>query len=153
MNVVPGPWPGLALELSRWLDATVEEVYEAFTDPVLLRQWWGPRDFVIETLEFPAVEGEDYRVELRAPDGSRFAHVGTFREVRPPRRLSYSWVWVEGPLQRGEMLVELDFRAERGGTRVDLRHSGFESQASRDAHYGWPDSFDRIEHWLAEGRG
>ncbi len=150
MNVVAGPWPGLALELSRWFPSPVGTVFAAFTDADRLRQWWGPRDFTIEEIDFPAVEGEGYRVALRSPDGSRFVHVGEFLEVVPPSRLSYSWRWIEGPLQREEMLVELEFVDERGGTRVDLRHSRFVDETSRSAHGGWPDSFDRFEEWLAE---
>lgn len=151
MSVVAGPWPGLALELSRWFEAPVGTVFTAFTDAARLRQWWGPRDFVIEEIEFPAVEGASYRVALRAPDGSRYVHVGEFLEVLPPSRLSYSWRWVEGPLQREEMRVELRFTGERDGTRVDLRHSRFADEASRRAHGGWPDSFDRFAAWLAGG--
>jgi len=137
-----------ALELNRWFSAPVDDVFAAFTKPELLRQWWGPRDFVIEEITFPAVEGESYRVSLRAPDGSRYAHVGHFLEVTPPARLTYSWRWLEGPLQRGETLVELSFHAESGGTRVELRHSRFVDAGSRDAHRGWPDSFDRLAEWL-----
>lgn len=151
MNVLAGPWAGTSLALSRWFEAPVEEVFEAFTDPARLRQWWGPRNFVIEELDFPAVEGASYQVRLRAPDGSTYAHVGEFLEVRPPGRLSYSWRWVEGPLPRGETLVELDFHAEDLGTRVELRHSRFPDAATRDAHAGWPDSFDRFAEWLAVG--
>ncbi|MEM7482701.1 MAG: SRPBCC domain-containing protein [Acidobacteriota bacterium] len=142
--------PGLALELDRWFAAPIERVFEAFTDPALLQQWWGPNGFVIEELTFPARVGESYRVALRAPDGSRYAHVGRFREVSPPTRLSYSWEWVEGPLQRGETMVELTFEREGDGTRVVLRHSHFGDSASRDAHRGWPDSFDRLVLWLAD---
>lgn len=147
MTVLAGSAPA-ALELSRWFEASADEVFEAFTNPDLLRQWWGPRDFVIEEIVFPAVAGESYRVRLRAPDGSRYAHVGRFHEVVRPARLSYSWRWIEGPLQRGETLVELSFHAERGGTRVELRHSRFADVASRDAHRGWPDSFERLGQWL-----
>lgn len=150
MNAPGAPAPALALELDRWFAAPIERVFEAFTDPELLRRWWGPRGFTFEEIDFPAAVGESYRVALRAPDGSRFAHVGRFHEVTPPTRLSYSWEWIEGPLQRGETLVELTFRAERGGTRVALKHSGFADVASRDAHRGWPESFDRLTHWLGE---
>jgi uncharacterized protein YndB with AHSA1/START domain len=157
MTVLAGPWsapgsspePSPALELNRWFAASVDRVFQAFTDPELLRQWWGPRDFTIEEIAFPAVEGESYHVQLRAPDGSRYAHSGRFLEVKPPVRLRYSWQWTEGPLQRGETLVELQFRAEEAGTRVELRHSRFADTASRDAHRGWPDSFDRLAVWLA----
>lgn len=138
-----------ALEIDRWFAAPIGEVFEAFTNPELLRQWWGPRDFVTEEIAFPAAEGESYRVCLRAPDGSRYVHVGRFHEVTRPTRLCYSWQWVEGPLQRGDTLVELSFRPENGGTRVDLRHSRFADAGSLETHRGWPDSFDRFGEWLA----
>lgn len=149
----PVSGPTHDLELDRWFEAPIERVFEAFTDPSLLRQWWGPRDFVIEEIHFPARVGEVYRVSLRAPDGARFAHVGRFRDVTPPRRLSYTWEWIDGPLPRGETLVELTFEAEAGGTRVRLKHSRFADAATRDAHRGWPDSFDRLVTWLAARSG
>lgn len=149
-NVLAGPWPGLALELSRWFAAPRAKVFTAFTDPVLLRQWWGPRGFFIEEIEFPAIEGSAYRVALRAPDGSRYVHVGKFLIVQRPSRLSYSWRWVEGPMDSRETLVELSFTTEGEGTRIELRHSRFPTQAVRDAHCGWPDSFAQFERWLAQ---
>ena len=143
-------WTGPVLELNRWFAAPVSRVFAAFTDARLLRQWWGPRDFIIEEIDFPAQVGERYRVSLRGPDGSHYEHVGVFTIVEPPTRLGYSWQWVAGPLQRQEMLVELWFEAERDGTRVELRQSRFVDEASRDAHAGWPHSFDRLAVWLAE---
>lgn len=140
---------GLCLELSRWLEAPPERVFEAFTDPRQLRQWWGPRGFVIEQIEFNAAPGKVYRVQLRSPEGQRYAHVGVITKVERPHRLHYTWQWVEGPLQREEMLVELRFQAEGAGTRVDLRQSRFIDQASLKAHKGWPDSFNRLEAWLS----
>lgn len=148
MNAFADSAPGLCLELSRWFEASAERIFEAFTDPRQLRQWWGPRGFVIETIEFDARPGMHYRVELSAPDGRRYAHVGVFTRVERPNRLDYTWQWVKGPLQREEMLVELRFEPEGDGTRVSLRQSRFIDQASRDAHKGWPDSFDRLEEFL-----
>lgn len=156
MNATP-PHPtadrtaeGFALELSRWYDAPCEAVFEAFTKPALLRQWWGPRGFVIEEIDFPARAGATYRVALRDPDGRRHVHVGSFLEVTPPSRLRYSWDWVEGPLAPIESQVELRFEAEGAGTRVELVHSRFPTPALRDAHSGWADSFARLAGWLAE---
>ena len=139
---------GLVLEIDRWFDASPQRVYEAFTNEEQLQQWWGPRDFESVEISFPARVGEPYRVELMGPDGARFVHVGSFRTVDPPRRLCYTWQWLAGPLQRREMLVEITFEAEAGGTRVHVRHAGFVDEASRDAHVGWPDSFERLGSWL-----
>lgn len=149
MIPLPTRHHGPVLELSRWLDAPVARVFQAFTEPDLLRQWWGPKGFVIEEISFPAAVGQRYRVSLRGPEGEHYEHVGVFTEVVPAERLSYTWQWVAGPLQRQEMLVELCFATEDGGTRIDLRKSGFEDQSSRTAHAGWPKVFARLADWLA----
>ncbi|MEZ5319530.1 MAG: SRPBCC domain-containing protein [Vicinamibacterales bacterium] len=147
---VPG---GPALRIQRRYDATLEEIFEAFTDPALLRQWWHPRDFVVERLDFRAIEGRPYRIELRAPDGTRFAHVGVVLRVSRPDALVYTWRWVEGPLSPVETLVELGFRADGDGVIVDLCHSRFENQAECDRHVGWRQAFDALDAWLAQRAG
>ncbi len=143
-------WSGAPeLRIKRWYAATREDVFRAFTDPVLLRQWWGPRGFVIDELDFPAREGASYRVRLRAPDGTRFEHVGTFFTVTPPSALAYSWRWTEGPLDGAETLVELSFVEERGGVSIALCHSRFANQGECEKHEGWHHSFDALAAWLA----
>lgn len=143
------PWPsGAALRLSRWYDADPHRLFRAFTDADQLRLWWGPRGFTFERLEFPAVPGSTYTVRLRAPDGTPFAHEGVFLEVQSPTRLSYTWRWTEGPLDRGETLVELGFVPERGGVTVHLCHSRFANQDECDRHVGWTQAFDALAEWL-----
>ncbi|MGD9905358.1 MAG: SRPBCC domain-containing protein [Vicinamibacterales bacterium] len=145
----PIVWPaGPAVQLTRRFPDAPATLFRAFTDPAALQQWWGPRDFAITAIAFPAEEGRDYRVELRAPDGSRWAHEGRFLEVRPPTTLAYTWRWVEGPLPPVETLVELTFRAEGAGTVLSVRHGPFADQAGCDRHVvGWTDTFARLEAW------
>jgi uncharacterized protein YndB with AHSA1/START domain len=145
---VPGGGP--ALRMQRRYDATIDDVFTAFTDPALLRQWWHPRDFVVEHLDFEAVEGRPYRIDLRAPDGTRFAHAGVVLRVEAPTTLAYTWRWVEGPLSPVETLVELEFHEDAGGVVVDLCHSRFENQAECDRHVGWGQSLDALAVWLAQ---
>jgi uncharacterized protein YndB with AHSA1/START domain len=138
-------WPDTAaLRITRWYDATPDEVFRAFTDPDLLRQWWGPRGFIFEQLDFPAAEGRPYSVRLRSPDGTSFAHEGVFLQVDAPRALAYSWRWTEGPLDRAETLVQLTFVPERQGVTVSLCHSRFANQDECDKHVGWVQSFDQL---------
>lgn len=149
---MPPPGEGSTLRLARRLEAQPSEVFEAFTRPELLREWWGPRGFTFETLDFPAREGGEYRVSLRGPDGTRFAHTGVFLRVAPPSELVYTWRWTEGPLGRGETLVELSFEPDHGGTLLKLRHSRFASDAERDRHGGWADALERLPEFLRASR-
>lgn len=147
-----GVLPGYAdhgARLTRRFPDSPETLFRAFTDPDALRQWWGPKDFRIDTIEFPAAVGAAYRVTLTAPDGSRWAHEGRFLEVDPPRRLVYTWQWTAGPLSRVETLVELTFAGESGGTLVTVSHSRFGSDVECDLHAdGWDDTFVRMAAWL-----
>jgi uncharacterized protein YndB with AHSA1/START domain len=136
--------------LTRRFDDDPATVFRAFTDPAALRLWWGPRDFRIEAIEFPAVEGRRYHVQLTAPDGSHWAHEGRFLTVEPPHRLAYTWQWTHGPLSRVETLVDLTFTAEGQGCLLTVSHSRFASDEERSAHHvGWTDTFDRVTAWLA----
>jgi uncharacterized protein YndB with AHSA1/START domain len=150
----PIVWPaGPAVQLTRRFPDDPATLFRAFTDPVALRQWWGPRGFTITGIDFPAVEGRAYRVTLQAPDGSQWAHEGHFLRVRAPEELSYTWTWVEGPLPPVDTLVELTFAADGSGTRLSVRHGAFGNQAECDQHLlGWSDSFERAEIWLTDLR-
>lgn len=150
MTVSAGPGWGPALELERRFDASPDTVFDAFTDAERLRRWWKPRDFTVVEMDFPAVEGAEYRVALRAPDGTSFVHVGRFLEVRRARRLCYTWRWIEGPMRPGETLVEIDFRADDDGTRVTVRHRGFPDVETRDAHVGWHHALAALVAELSE---
>lgn len=135
--------------LSRRFPDAPSTLFRAFSDPEALRQWWGPKDFRIDTISFPARVGALYRVTLTAPDGSRWAHEGRFLEVDPPRRLVYTWQWTDGPLSRAETLVELEFDATPDGTVLTVRHSRFLNDAECNAHVvGWTDTLDRVSAWL-----
>jgi len=128
-------------------------LFEAFTDPQALLQWWCPNGFRTIALDFAAVEGRPYRVELRASDGSRWVHEGHVLVVQPPERLAYTWRWTEGPLSRVETLVDISFQADGTGTTVTVSHTKFVSADEAGAHrQGWTEAFDRLHDWLA-GRG
>lgn len=147
MTPLPGGgWPGSAgVHIRRWMPVSPAKAFESFTDPAMLRQWWKPRGFTVDRLEFPAREGEEYHVRLRGPDGTWFAHTGTFLEVVPGVALVYTWRWIEGPMLPDETLVEVRFSAERGGVTIDLSHSRFATRDEADRHGGWIDAFDALE--------
>jgi len=152
-TAAPVVWPaGPAVRLTRRFPDAPDTLFRAFTDPAALRQWWGPRDFVITAIDFPAEEGRSYRVDLRAPDGSPWAHEGRFLQVRPPHALAFTWRWVAGPMPPVETLVELTFTADSRGTLLAVRHGPFANQPDCDQHVvGWTETFDRVAAWLRPG--
>jgi uncharacterized protein YndB with AHSA1/START domain len=147
------PTPALdALRVSRVLPASPERVFRAWTTPVDVKRWFGrPDGFDVPNVEMDVRVGGRYRIELAGPDVGA-AIVGTYREVSPSVRLSFTFSW-ETPLldvmDIGETLVTVRFTDVEGRTEVTLVHERLRSDATVSFHsFGWTSGFDRLEEFL-----
>jgi len=139
----------LTLEMKRILEAVPSVVFGAFSDPSELVKWWGPEGFAIPSLEFQPRVGESYRIEMQPPAGDPFYLTGEFREVDPPVRLAYTFVWEDPDPDDVETLVALSFRDLGESTEVALTQGPFKAEARRALHRdGWMDSFDKLERLI-----
>jgi len=140
----------LTLELKRTLPARAPIVFAAFTDAMELAKWWGPHGFSVPSVDFQPRVGESYRIEMQPPDGDRFHLTGEFREVDPPIRLAFTFVWEPGDPDDLETPVSLSFRDLGQATEVALTQGPFKTEARRALHReGWTDSLDKLERLLA----
>ena len=140
----------LTLEIKRVLPAAPLLVFEAFSDSSELATWWGPKGFSIPSLEFQPRVGTSYRIEMQPPEGDPFHLIGEFREVDPPARLAFTFVWEDPDPDDVETLVTLSFRDLRESTEVHLVQGPFKTEARRALHRdGWTDSFDKLERQIA----
>jgi uncharacterized protein YndB with AHSA1/START domain len=114
------------IRVERVFNAPREQVWEAFTDPVLVAQWWGRGNkLVIERLEVH--RGGHWRF-VEHSDGGVHGFEGRFREVTPPERLVQTFEWDGMP---GHVVVETAVFEDLGDgrTRVvntSLFHTGEE---------------------------
>jgi uncharacterized protein YndB with AHSA1/START domain len=129
------------LRVRRTFDARAEEVFDAWTNPEVLRRWWGANpSWRTPVADVDLRVGGHYRLSMEDPDaGTVHTVVGEYQEVRRPRRLVYSWCWEQGGEVTGHVsTVAVDFVAEGERTTVVLEHSDLESRESRDRHrQGW----------------
>jgi uncharacterized protein YndB with AHSA1/START domain len=136
----------LALKFRRVLPAAPPEVFQLFSDADGLAKWWGPAGFSVPSLDFNPAAGAGYRIEMQPPKGDAFHLTGEFREVDPPTRLSFTFVWEPADPDDVETLVELSFRADGDSTEVDFRQGPFKTEERRELHRnGWDDSFEKLE--------
>jgi uncharacterized protein YndB with AHSA1/START domain len=75
--------------LTRTLAASRERVWQAWTDPVRMAAWWGPRGFTNPVCEMDVRPGGRMWIVMRAPDGSDHPMGGVFHEVVRPERLVF----------------------------------------------------------------
>ncbi len=143
------------LRLSRRFDAPRERVFEAWTNPVVLKDWWhaGP-EWDTPEAEVDLRPGGSYRLAMRDPaSGHTHTLVGEYREVQPPERLVYTWTWESNPEEmRGSQgsLVTVEFVEDGDATNVEITHSGFASEEIRDLHaHGWEACLANLERLLS----
>jgi uncharacterized protein YndB with AHSA1/START domain len=141
---------GLTLAMVRVLPAAPARIFAAFTDPGQLARWFGPEGFSVGSLDLdPRVNGT-YRIEMQPPEGDPFYLGGEFREVDPPGRLAFTFVYEVPDRDDVETLVELSFRDRGESTEARFTQGPFRTEARRELHRdGWTDSFDRLERLVA----
>ena len=138
------------LRLERTFDAPRERVFDAWTNPEVLRRWWAAApDWETPAAEVDLRAGGRYRLTMRDPEaGAEHTVGGEYVEVRRPDRLTYTWAWEPepgGPDMGPPSRVTVDFVADGGGTRVELTHSGLVTEQSRAQHeHGWNACLDNL---------
>ena len=85
------------LVLERTLDAPVDLVWKAYTDPEHLKQWFAPRPYEISECELDLRPGGIFRIRMVGPDGFDTGHggAGCVLEVVEGRKLA--WTSALGP--------------------------------------------------------
>lgn len=140
------------LRTARIIPAPRERVFRAWTDPEQLRRWWGPGRFTTPHAEVDLRPGGGYVLVMQPPDGTPMRLAGTYREVRPPERLVYTWRWEGGFPESGETLVEVNFRDRGDQTEVIVVHRGFPEGSPRDPYrLGWEGGLDKLASTLDPG--
>ena len=136
------------LTLNRVINAPVETVYAAWTDPEVLRLGRPPAAASARGGVAALVVGGTFLVEMRGVDGRRFVTRGVYREIVPNRRLVYTWRWEGSDV---ESLVTVEFEPESSGTtRLTLTHSLFTQEQDRDEHErGWTGCLAKLEEMWA----
>ena len=76
--------------ISRVFDAPRDRVWQAWTEVEQMKQWWGPKGFVVTYCKIDARPGGIGHYCMRGPDGSEIWGRFVYREIAKPERL----VWI-----------------------------------------------------------
>jgi uncharacterized protein YndB with AHSA1/START domain len=144
--------------LHRVLEAPRELVFEMFTRPEHLAQFWGPKAMRNAACAVDLRVGGAFRVEVQGPDGTVYPATGVYREIVPPERIVYAATTTDdNPCGAGlppRSIVTISF-ADLGGKTSLTVHARLQSRADVEAaidggfNQGWTDSFDRLAELLA----
>ncbi len=162
--------PDTTVRISRILRAPIHRLYEAWTDPALLRLWWGGDDLTTHELILePRIHGEFHWVYSDA-EGHLHTVNGEVRELVSREKIALTWIAVEGTPHfdhddhqerhgrkrhthhLDESRVNIDFR-EGQGVEIRVLHAHLPDRASRDEHEAlWKGTLDSLQKMFAPVR-
>lgn len=97
------------VRVSRVIRGSLEQVWQAHTDPELMKRWLlGPDGWTMPVCEVATELGSSYRYEWEQEDGSnRFGFTGELLESEPPRRAvtTEAMIGMDAPATRNEMTL------------------------------------------------
>lgn len=76
--------------LTRVFDAPRELVWEAWTNPARVANWWGPNGFTTTIEKMDVRPGGVWKHVMHGPDGTDYPNSSLFKEVVKPERIVFA---------------------------------------------------------------
>jgi uncharacterized glyoxalase superfamily protein PhnB/uncharacterized protein YndB with AHSA1/START domain len=80
------------IKVSRLFNAPVELVWEVWTNPDHIKNWWGPQGFTNTIDEMNMKEGGEWNLVMHGPDGTDYKNKSIFKEIVKHKKLVYEHV-------------------------------------------------------------
>lgn len=138
----------------RAFDAPVELTWRCFTEPPLIRRWYGLPDWEMTVCEYDPRVGGKWRFVTKSPSGFEMGSGGVITEFVVPKRIVNTELF-DQDWTGGETLVTTVFRDEGDESVVTLVVK-YASKDGRDAALSTPMAegmevgFKRLDVTLAE---
>jgi uncharacterized protein YndB with AHSA1/START domain len=138
------------IAITRILNAPKELVFEVWTDPKHLSEWWGPNGFTITIHEMDLRVGGKWLHTMHGPDGTDYPNEAIFTEIVKPDLIKFT----HNTLPKFDVIVT--FEAVGNKTKLTMRNV-FETAEIRNivaekygAVEGQVQTINRFEELLAK---
>lgn len=164
------------IEIKRVFDAPRELVWKAWTDPAMVKKWWGPEGFTAPSIKVDLKVGGKYTYAMQGPKGSQWDRVmyssGVFKEIVEHEKIVTTDYFSDEhgnmikPSEEGqdenfptEMTVTITFSdLGNGKTQLTIFYPKAENEKQYEAMLksgmkeGWSSSLDKLENALAKAK-
>jgi uncharacterized protein YndB with AHSA1/START domain len=150
VTATPG---GREVIIEREFDAPREKVWEAWTNPDLLKQWLGPRKYEMTIEKYDFKPGGSYRYIHKGEDGE-FAFHGVFHGIYGQEKMVQTFEF-EGLPEPGHVSLDTLTLEEKDGKTKAMTISVFQTPEDRDGmiqsgmEKGVTEGYERLDDLLA----
>ncbi len=141
--------------ITRIFNAPRELVWQAWTEPKHLTQWWGPNGFTCPYAEVDLRPGGVMDIHMRGPDGVTYPNKGVIEELVEFERLVTIGSGFEDEAGNPQLEVRnaLTLSEEGGKTRLTLQATVLRATPALAAAIsgmdeGWEQTIDHLEEYL-----
>lgn len=145
--------PGVPfIDVTREFEAPRALIFRAHTDPELLVQWLGPRQYTMVVDRYEVRDGGKWRYAHRGEDGNEYGFHGVFHGTPSPDSMVQTFEFEGAP---GHVSLDSLRLEERNGRTVVRGHSVYQSVEDRDAMIqagmegGMNEGYDRLDELVA----
>jgi uncharacterized protein YndB with AHSA1/START domain len=126
-----------------------EELWNAWTLPQLVKQWFGsdPEGIVLHAAMNVQIGGH-FEVTFQNSDGAQHTCSGMYKEVLPYDKLNFNWKWKSEPGVESFVTIQLLSKEDYTLMQFEHAHVGFAS--AHNYEKGWKDTFLKLERVLVK---
>ena len=155
--------------IGREFNAPRERVWQAWTEPQRLQQWFSPKGFTVIAAKLDLRPGGTYHYGMRMADGKEMWGKWLIREVEPPERLVFvnTFSDPQGGLTRhpfapewpAKMLSTITFATQGRGTLLTIEWAPIEASEVEMKTFdngrpsmtqGWTGTFEQLTAYLTK---
>ncbi len=141
----------LKVEAQKSFSAGADELYNAWTNPDQLKQWWKPMGNTLEEVTNDIKEGGIVRYVF----GNNVLIIsGEYLEVKAKEKLVYTWNWElpEDAVRNASYKLTVHFAANDNGSEIHVVQDNFQDEETMLPHQqGWEKGLADLEQFLSGG--
>ena len=137
------------IRLSRLVNAPIDLVWEVWTNPEHIKEWWGPDGFTNTISKMDVRKNGEWNLTMHGPDGTDYKNKSVFKEITKHEKIVYEHI--SGP----RFLATISFEAQGDKTFIDW-HMLFESKEefirtvkTFKADEGLRQNMEKLNHYLS----
>ena len=138
------------IRISRLLNAPIELVWEVWTKPEHIKNWWGPNGFTNSITKMELEAGGEWNLVMHGPDGTDYKNKSVFREIIKHKKIVYEHV------SSPKFIATIEFESRGNSTFINW-HMLFETREqfiqvvkTFKADEGLKQNIEKLEFYLRQ---